>query len=188
MPTTAPDPDRVKRWHDEEARLHTQRLANLQRIRPLLICDLILLALMPAAILVKTHGTNRYAALILWAALTGIPIATRTPHTSQLLHPARNPTIRNPRTNPLTSITRIMPMSACLGQFRLRVHEVRPYDPQMTHDLDVLLTAMTSPDPYVRDGWAYEELAQGIADGRFSEENSEILEVAAARQIGRAHV
>lgn len=35
----------------------------------------------------------------------------------------------------------------------------------MEHRLEELLTAMTSPDPKVRDGWAYQELAQGILSG-----------------------
>lgn len=37
----------------------------------------------------------------------------------------------------------------------------------MAHTLSELLTAMTSPDPTVRDGWAYEELAQGILSGQW---------------------
>lgn len=38
----------------------------------------------------------------------------------------------------------------------------------MTHSLRVLLDAMTSPDPTIRDGWAYEELAEGITSGQFA--------------------
>lgn len=51
----------------------------------------------------------------------------------------------------------------------------------VTHDLDVLMTAMTSADPTVRDGWAYEELGQGIADGRFADEQDEILTLTTSR-------
>lgn len=51
----------------------------------------------------------------------------------------------------------------------------------VSHDLSVLLTAMTSADPDVRDGWAYAELAHGIAEGRFVEEHPHILALAAAR-------
>lgn len=51
----------------------------------------------------------------------------------------------------------------------------------MTHELDVLMTAMTSADPTARDGWAYEELGQGIADGRFADEQDEILTLTTSR-------
>lgn len=51
----------------------------------------------------------------------------------------------------------------------------------VTHDLDVLMTAMTSADPTVRDGWAYEELGNGIGDGRFADEQDEILALATSR-------
>lgn len=51
----------------------------------------------------------------------------------------------------------------------------------VTHDLEVLMDAMTSADPTARDGWAYDELGQGIADGRFADEQSEILTVATSR-------
>lgn len=40
----------------------------------------------------------------------------------------------------------------------------------MSHDLQVLLDGLASADPAVRDGWAYEELAQGIEGGRFAGE------------------
>lgn len=51
----------------------------------------------------------------------------------------------------------------------------------VSHDLEVLMDAMTSADPTTRDGWAYEELGQGITDGRFADEQSEILTVATSR-------
>ncbi len=38
----------------------------------------------------------------------------------------------------------------------------------MSHELAELLEGMASPDPLVRDGWAYTELAEGIASGRFA--------------------
>lgn len=40
----------------------------------------------------------------------------------------------------------------------------------MSHDLSVLLDGLASPDPAVRDGWAYAELAEGTESGRFAEE------------------
>ena len=51
----------------------------------------------------------------------------------------------------------------------------------VTHELDVLMAAMTSADPRVRDGWAYEELEEGIDDGRFADEQDEILALATSR-------
>lgn len=44
----------------------------------------------------------------------------------------------------------------------------------MTHDLAMLLDGMASADPSVRDGWALEELADGIAGGRFAREHERI--------------
>ncbi|MDX6301826.1 MAG: hypothetical protein QOF53_3040 [Nocardioidaceae bacterium] len=38
----------------------------------------------------------------------------------------------------------------------------------MSNRLDVLLAGLASEDPSVRDGWAYEELAAGIDQGRFA--------------------
>ena len=43
------------------------------------------------------------------------------------------------------------------------------------------MTAMTSADPTARDGWAYEELGNGIGDGRFTDEQDEILALATSR-------
>lgn len=40
----------------------------------------------------------------------------------------------------------------------------------MNHELPVLLSGLASPDPSVRDGWAYQELAEGIESGRFAAE------------------
>ncbi len=44
------------------------------------------------------------------------------------------------------------------------------------HTLDELLDGMASPDPQVRDGWAYAQLAEGIASGRFAGERALIRE------------
>lgn len=44
----------------------------------------------------------------------------------------------------------------------------------MTHTLDELLDAMASRDPDVRDGWAYQELSEGITGGRFAAEHDQI--------------
>ncbi|HEY6934615.1 MAG TPA: DUF2785 domain-containing protein [Marmoricola sp.] len=51
----------------------------------------------------------------------------------------------------------------------------------MSHDLKVLLDGLASEDPAVRDGWAYEELAEGIADGRFSSDLERIRATAVTR-------
>ena len=44
----------------------------------------------------------------------------------------------------------------------------------MTHTWQELLIAMTDRDPLIRDGWAYQELAKGLEDGRWSEELPQI--------------
>lgn len=44
----------------------------------------------------------------------------------------------------------------------------------MTHTLDELLDGMASRDPDVRDGWAYQELCDGILGGRFAAEHETI--------------
>lgn len=48
----------------------------------------------------------------------------------------------------------------------------------MTHSLAELLEGMRSPDPAVRDGWAYAELAEGIESGRFADETDAIRQAA----------
>lgn len=48
----------------------------------------------------------------------------------------------------------------------------------MLHDLGSLLDGLASPDPAVRDGWAYAELAQGIESGRFAADWDAIRESA----------
>ncbi len=44
----------------------------------------------------------------------------------------------------------------------------------MSHDLPALLGGMASADPTIRDGWALEELADGILQGRFAAEHERI--------------
>lgn len=51
----------------------------------------------------------------------------------------------------------------------------------MAHDLDLLLDGLASADPGVRDGWAYERLADGIAEGRFEGDVELIRSTAVAR-------
>lgn len=51
----------------------------------------------------------------------------------------------------------------------------------MSDRLAVLLEGLGSEDPSVRDGWAYEELATGIRDGRFSADHDVIRTTAVAR-------
>ncbi len=57
----------------------------------------------------------------------------------------------------------------------------------MCHDLDVLLDGLACPDPDVRDGWAYSELAAGIESGRFDGDRERIRAAAlthlAAEQV-----
>jgi hypothetical protein len=48
----------------------------------------------------------------------------------------------------------------------------------MRHDLGSLLDGLASPDPAVRDGWAYNELAEGIGSGRFAADWDAIRESA----------
>ena len=50
----------------------------------------------------------------------------------------------------------------------------------MTHPLDALLAGMASPDPAVRDGWAYQELAEGIESGRLAAHHHTIRSTALA--------
>jgi hypothetical protein len=51
----------------------------------------------------------------------------------------------------------------------------------MPHDLNTLLEGLASTDPAVRDGWAYEGLAEGIAEGRFADDHEVIKKTALAR-------
>lgn len=51
----------------------------------------------------------------------------------------------------------------------------------MEHSLQVLLAGLADPDPGIRDGWAYAELAEGIASGRFAGEKDIILATAVSR-------
>lgn len=51
----------------------------------------------------------------------------------------------------------------------------------MAHGLDVLLDGLASEDQGVRDGWAYEELARGIAEQRFAGDVELIRATAVAR-------
>lgn len=44
----------------------------------------------------------------------------------------------------------------------------------MTHDLGALLEGLASPDPAVRDGWAYAGLSDGIESGRFAADHDRI--------------
>lgn len=46
------------------------------------------------------------------------------------------------------------------------------------HDWPELLVAMTDRDPAVRDGWAYQELAEGLGSGRWADDLPAICEVA----------
>ena len=53
-------------------------------------------------------------------------------------------------------------------------------DPNEEHDLGTLLDGLSSPDPGVRDGWAYAELATGISTGRFAE-HTDLIRTTAVR-------
>ncbi|PWJ24504.1 uncharacterized protein DUF2785 [Branchiibius hedensis] len=55
------------------------------------------------------------------------------------------------------------------------------------HDLSTLLSAMASPDPTTRDGWAYAELSRGILSGRFAASSDEIR-ASAIDQLSSPHV
>jgi hypothetical protein len=57
----------------------------------------------------------------------------------------------------------------------------------MSHDLEALLEGLASEDPSVRDGWAYEELAEGIAGGRFSRD-LEVIRKTAVTRLGSTHI
>lgn len=46
------------------------------------------------------------------------------------------------------------------------------------HDWPELLVAMTDRDPAVRDGWAYQELAEGLDSGRWADDLQAIREAA----------
>lgn len=50
----------------------------------------------------------------------------------------------------------------------------------MEHSLDELLDGMASPDPTVRDGWAYAELSGGVEDGSLAAHHDVIRERAVA--------
>lgn len=57
----------------------------------------------------------------------------------------------------------------------------------MSHDLEDLLEGLASEDPSVRDGWAYEELAEGIADGRFAGD-VDLIRDTAVRRLGSPQI
>lgn len=57
----------------------------------------------------------------------------------------------------------------------------------MLHGLQQLLDGLASPDPAVRDGWAYSELAEGIEGGRFEQDRLQIR-TAALEHLGSAQV
>lgn len=51
----------------------------------------------------------------------------------------------------------------------------------MEHSLPVLLAGLADAAPSTRDGWAYAELAEGIASGRFAGDTDVILATAVSR-------
>ena len=60
-------------------------------------------------------------------------------------------------------------------------------DPNEEHDLGTLLDGLSSPDPGVRDGWAYAELATGISTGRFAE-HTDLIRTTAVANLGAEEV